>query len=73
MFNETTVHFPMPLNARVAPSITEVALNITIVDDQIYEMKRECFTCTITTTSVPEKEILCPIPVRTICIVDPGE
>ena len=73
MFNETTIQFPMPLSERFATSITDVALNITIVDDPIYEMERECFTCTITTTSVPEKEIICPNPVRTICIVDPGE
>ena len=71
-FTERTVQFPMPFSPNLAPSETEVPLNIAITDDQIHE-ETECFTCTINTTSVPEKELPCPSPITTICIVDPGE
>ena len=62
----------MPFSPSLAPSSTEMSLNIPIVHDQIQE-ETECFTCTIVTTSVPEKELLCTSPITTICIVDAGE
>ena len=71
-FNEATVQFPMPFTPRQAADTTDVDLTITIVDDDIYE-ERECFTCTIHNSSVPEKELRCPPQTTTICIVDPGE
>ena len=62
----------MPFSPSLAPDTTEVALNIAIVDDQVHE-ERECFTCTIHDSSLPEKERRCSPPITTICIVDPGE
>ena len=71
-FSETTVQFPMYFSPRLAADTTDVDLTITIVDDDIYE-ERECFTCTIHNSSVPEKELRCPPQTTTICIDDPGE
>ena len=71
-FSETTVDFPMSFTPSLAADTTDVNVTITIVDDDIYE-ERECFTCTIHNSSVPEKELRCPPQTTTICIVDPGE
>ena len=70
-FNETTVQFPMYASPRLAADTTDVDLHITIVGDDINE-ERECFTCTIHNSVVPEKELRCPPQTTTICIVDPG-
>ena len=71
-FDETTVQLPMPFSPSMAPNTTEVPLNIAIVDDQVSE-ERECFTCIIHNSSLPEKERRCSSPTTTICIVGPGE
>ena len=71
-FDETTVQLPMPFSPSAAPNTTEVPINIAIVDDRVPE-ERECFTCIIHNSSLPEKERRCSLPITTICIVDPGE
>ena len=71
-FSETTVQFPMYASPSLAADTTDVNLTITIVADDIHE-ERECFTCTIHNSLVPEKELRCPPQTTTICIVDPGE
>ena len=62
----------MPPSPSQAQSPTDVAFDIAIVDDQIFE-ERECFTCTFNITSEAQRERRCSPDITTICIVDPGE